>query len=87
MTPAIRWTLVVGVLALATLAALLPVVNSSDERGGGEDLGPVRAAVDVQPCPEGEVPARDLRGVEAVCLEDGSTVDAGDVAGADGRPT
>ncbi|KMS86049.1 TlpA family protein disulfide reductase [Prauserella rugosa] len=88
MTPATRWALVAGVLALAALVAVLPLVNSSDEQTpASEDLGPVRQAADVRPCPSGQQAVGELRGVEAVCLADGSTVDVGAVAGADDRPT
>lgn len=89
MTAAARWALVVGVLAIAVLVALVPVVNSPDgQPSQGEDLGPPRAAAQLDGCRPGSgAPARELRGVEAECLADGSRVDVGEVVAAGDRPT
>ncbi|GAA1200456.1 TlpA family protein disulfide reductase [Prauserella alba] len=88
MTPAARWALVAGVLVIAALVAVVPMVNSQDGTDRGEDLGPARAAAQLGECRTGSgAPAGGLRGVEAVCLADGSQVDVGEVVAAGDRPT
>lgn len=82
MTPAVRWALVAGSLALALLVVLLPSVRGSDP-GGGDDpddraaLAAARKSASLAPCPTagtGSGPAQ-LAGVRVLCLGDGSQVD------------
>ncbi|GAA1238307.1 TlpA disulfide reductase family protein [Prauserella halophila] len=88
MTRATRWALVAGALVIAALVAIVPMVNSPDEPASDEGLAPARAGAQLQACGSGAgTPARELRGVEAVCLADGSRVDVGEVAAAGDRPT
>ncbi|MCP2251781.1 Thiol-disulfide isomerase or thioredoxin [Prauserella aidingensis] len=88
MTATARWALVAGVLLVAALVAVVPMVNSEDRPARGEDVGPARAAAQLQPCrPGSAAPARELRGVEVECLADGSRVDAGELVAAGDRPT
>lgn len=88
MTPAARWALLVGVLVVAALVAIVPMVDSPNEPAQGENLESARSAAQLEACRPGPgTPARDLRDVEAVCLADGSRVDVGEVVAAGDRPT
>ncbi|MEU6645065.1 TlpA disulfide reductase family protein [Saccharomonospora sp. NPDC046836] len=82
MTTATKWALAVGVLALAALIAVLPVVSNRGPELPAADLGPARAAAALQPCPTGDSGSvEQLAGVEVPCLGDSSTVDLGSALG------
>ncbi|MGH3930653.1 MAG: TlpA family protein disulfide reductase [Pseudonocardiaceae bacterium] len=93
MRPALRWALLVALLALAAVAALWPH-RDLPEAGTGQpfdysaDLGQLRAEAALQPCP---APSADrtsaqgpLSGMMLACLGTPGTVDLG--AALAGRP-
>ncbi|GAB3457098.1 TlpA family protein disulfide reductase [Actinophytocola sediminis] len=77
MTSAARWSLAGLVLVIAAVVAIWPRGEDPPAEPAGPDLGQVRAAAALQPCPAGDSPpARGpLNGIEVECLADGSAVD------------
>lgn len=78
MTTVTKWALGVAVIALALIVALLPH-RSGTSAGPPEDLAGARAAAALKPCPApaGAAVVKQLEGVQADCLGDGSRVDLG----------
>lgn len=76
MTTPLKVALVVAALSLAAIVALLPHGNSGPSRPDA-DLGPARANAALAACPRGTGEVRQLRGVSAECLGDGSATDLG----------
>ena len=79
MTTVTKWALAAAVLVAALLVALLPRGGSDTSAKPTGDLAPARAAAALTPCPAaGAAPAvKQLDGVSAECLGDGSRVDLG----------
>ncbi|SFW58761.1 TlpA family protein disulfide reductase [Amycolatopsis australiensis] len=78
MTRVTKWALAAAVLAVALIVALLPRGSDSTAKPS-EDLASARSAAALQPCPApgpGQ-PVKQLDGVTADCLGDGSNVDVG----------
>lgn len=79
MTTVTKWALAVAVVVAALLVALLPRGSSDTSAKPSGDLAPARAAAALKPCPAaGAAPGvKQLDGVAADCLGDGSKVDLG----------
>ncbi|GGP36256.1 TlpA disulfide reductase family protein [Saccharothrix coeruleofusca] len=84
MSSAARWSVVVLVLAIAGVVALWPrtpdeptpeVPRSQRTTASPEDVRQARDRAALRPCPRGEGGPPQLRGVTAVCMSDGGTVD------------
>ena len=78
MTTVTKWALAIAVLAVALIVALLPRGGSKAPATPPEDLTAARAAAALTACPAatGGV-VKQLEGIEADCLGDGSKVDVG----------
>ncbi|WP_329054246.1 TlpA family protein disulfide reductase [Amycolatopsis sp. NBC_01488] len=82
MTTVTKWALAAAVLAVALIVALLPRGGGDSAAKPSEDsaaLAPARSAAALQPCPAAgpAQPVKQLDGVKADCLGDGSSVDVG----------
>ncbi|CAL9654687.1 Thiol-disulfide oxidoreductase ResA [Actinosynnema sp. ALI-1.44] len=81
MSRAVRWAVVVLVLAVAAVVALWPrdAEPPADQQrtAAAKDLGPAREKAALDPCPRGEGGPAVLRGVTVTCLADGQPVDVG----------
>lgn len=79
MSRAVRWAVVVLVLAVAAVVALWPrdAEQPADQQrtSAAKDLGPAREKAALDPCPRGAGGPVVLRGVTATCLADGQPVD------------
>lgn len=78
MTTVTKWALAIAILAVALIVALLPRGGSKAPATPPEDLTAARAAAALTACPAatGGV-VKQLEGIEADCLGDGSKVDVG----------
>ena len=79
MTTVTKWALGVAVLVVALIVALLPRGGDGGGAKPSEDLSAARSAAALKPCPaagSGQ-PVKQLEGVKADCLGDGSSVDLG----------
>jgi len=78
VTTVTKWALAIAVLAVALIVALLPRGGSKAPATPPEDLTAARAAAALTACPAatGGV-VKQLEGIEADCLGDGSKVDGG----------
>lgn len=88
MSRTTRWAVLVGILTLALVVALLPLLLQIDKTPEEEDnehdadVQQARAEAALQDCPEpGERSVAELEDVEATCLADGSSVDLGAALG------
>ncbi|MPY78132.1 MAG: redoxin family protein [Actinophytocola sp.] len=82
MSRTARWTLVLGVLVLAGIVALLPVLRGGEPAAPGADadeLADARQAARLPDCPRatGSDAVPRLQGVDALCLADGERIDVG----------
>lgn len=77
MTKATKWALVIGVLVLGVIIAVLPRHNGTTQNTAAPDLSQARAAAALPACPTGTGEVPQLKGVQAQCLGDGSTIDLG----------
>jgi len=78
VTTVTKWALAIAILAVALIVALLPRGGSKAPATPPEDLTAARAAAALTACPAatGGV-VKQLEGIEADCLGDGSKVDVG----------
>ncbi|WP_018683901.1 TlpA family protein disulfide reductase [Actinokineospora enzanensis] len=95
MNTALRWALVVVILAVAVTVAVWPrdSARSADPDAGQAltapaepepDLTAARQAAGLAACANGSATVATLRGARAECMADGTAVDAGNFLG--GRP-
>lgn len=79
MTTVTKWALAAAVLAVALIVALLPRGSGDSAAKPSADLAPARSAAALQACPTAGAaqPVKQLDGVEADCLGDGTSVDLG----------
>jgi thiol-disulfide isomerase/thioredoxin len=81
VTSAARWSLAGLVLVIAAVVAIWPRDQTPPAAPPAPEIGPIREAAALEPCPSAESSAgssagpRSLAGVQVECLADGSAVD------------